>query len=28
MAHALNVATRTLQNWESDLGTSQMPKKT
>jgi transcriptional regulator with XRE-family HTH domain len=28
MANALNVTTRTLQNWESDLGTSQMPKKT
>jgi transcriptional regulator with XRE-family HTH domain len=28
MANALNVTTRTLQNWESGLGTSQMPKKT
>jgi len=28
MANALNVATRTLQNWESGVGTSQMPKKT
>ena len=28
MANALNVTTRTLQNWESGLGISQMPKKT
>jgi transcriptional regulator with XRE-family HTH domain len=28
MANALNVTTRTLQNWESGVGTSQMPKKT
>ena len=28
MASALNVTTRTLQNWERGLGTSQMPKKT
>jgi DNA-binding transcriptional regulator YiaG len=28
MANALNVTTRTLQNWESRVGTSQMPKKT
>ena len=28
MANALNVTTRTLQNWEGGLGTSQMPKKT
>ena len=28
MANALNVTTRTLQNWESGIGTSQMPKKT
>jgi len=28
MANALNVTTRTLQNWESGLGTSHMAKKT
>jgi len=28
MANALNVTTRTLQNWERGLGISQMPKKT
>jgi DNA-binding transcriptional regulator YiaG len=28
MANALNVATRTIQNWESEVGTSQMAKKT
>jgi DNA-binding transcriptional regulator YiaG len=28
MANVLNVTTRTLQNWERGLGTSQMPKKT
>jgi DNA-binding transcriptional regulator YiaG len=28
MANALNVTTRTLQNWESGVGTSQMSKKT
>ena len=28
MANALNVTTRTVQNWESGIGTSQMPKKT
>ena len=28
MAHALNVTTRTLQNWEKRVGTSQMPRKT
>src|SRR5258708_1440653 len=28
MANALNVTTRTLQNWEGGLGSSQMPKKT
>jgi len=28
MANALNITSRTLQNWESGLGTSQMPKKT
>ena len=28
MANALNVTTRTFQNWESGVGTSQMPKKT
>ena len=28
MAHALNVTTRTLQNWEKNLGTSQLLRKT
>ena len=28
MAHALNVTTRTLQNWEGVFGISQVPKKT
>ena len=28
MASALNVTTRTLQNWESNIGTSQMERKT
>jgi DNA-binding transcriptional regulator YiaG len=28
MASALNVTTRTLQNWEKDIGTSQMERKT
>jgi transcriptional regulator with XRE-family HTH domain len=28
MAKALNVAPRTIQNWESGVGTSQMAKKT
>ncbi|MDX6464864.1 MAG: hypothetical protein QOE55_8561, partial [Acidobacteriaceae bacterium] len=28
MAKALNVAPRTIQNWESGIGTSQMAKKT
>ena len=28
MASALNVTTRTLQNWERDIGTSQMERKT
>ena len=28
MAHALNVTTRTLQNWQKNLGTSQLPRKT
>jgi hypothetical protein len=28
MAKALKVAPRTIQNWESGVGTSQMPKKT
>lgn len=28
LAKALNIAPRTVQNWESGIGTSQMPKKT
>jgi uncharacterized protein (DUF2384 family) len=28
MAQALNVTTRTLQNWEKNLGTSQLLRKT
>jgi uncharacterized protein (DUF2384 family) len=28
MADALNVTTRTIQNWEGGVGTSQLPRKT
>src|SRR5258708_32294299 len=28
MAHALNISTRTLQNWEKKVGTSQLLRKT
>ncbi len=28
MAHALNITTRTLQNWEKKVGTSQLLRKT
>jgi len=28
LAHSLNVITRTLQDWEKKVGTSQMPRKT